>query len=132
MPGLALTALLFASWSLALAGTAAWLDGRPAVAVLALGVAVLGLGECLYDSVQGPLVADLAPEGAAGRYYAVSGFSWQLGFIVAPAAGGGRARSRAVRAPAGVRRGLPARRGARAPPRAVAPRRGPQDGSARG
>jgi MFS family permease len=88
MPSLALMALLFAAWSLTLAGTGAWLDGRLAVGVLAAGVAVLGIGECLYDSIHGPLVADLAPDGATGRYLAVSGFSWQLGFILAPAIGG--------------------------------------------
>ena len=48
---------------------------------------VFSLGECLYDAVQGPLTADLAPEGRIGRYMAVSGFSWQLGFITGPAVG---------------------------------------------
>jgi MFS family permease len=36
--------------------------------------------------VQGPLTADLAPQGLTGRYMAVVGFSWQLGFVVGPAA----------------------------------------------
>lgn len=88
MPSLALMATLFAAWSLTLAGTAAWLDGGLAIGILAVGVAVLGVGECIYDSVHGPLVADLAPDGATGRYLAASGFSWQLGFIIAPAVGG--------------------------------------------
>ena len=57
------------------------------VAVLVVAVVVFSLGECLYDAVQGPLTADLAPEGGIGRYMAVNGFAWQLGFIVGPAAG---------------------------------------------
>ena len=48
---------------------------------------LFSLAECLYDSVQGPLTADLAGDRLTGRYMAVSGFSWQLGFVVGPAAG---------------------------------------------
>ena len=88
MRSLAVMALLFAAWSLMLAGAAAWLSGHAVLAVVMAGAAVLAIGECVYDSVQGPIVADLAPEGATGRYLAVSGFSWQLGFILAPAIGG--------------------------------------------
>ena len=39
-------------------------------------------------SLQGALVADLARLELIGRYMAVTGFSWQLGFIVGPAVGG--------------------------------------------
>jgi MFS family permease len=53
-----------------------------------LAVLVFGLGECLYDTVFGPLVSDLAPEAARGRYMAVGGFAWQLGFIAGPGLGG--------------------------------------------
>jgi MFS family permease len=38
--------------------------------------------------VVGPLVADLAYGRALSRTVALSGFSWQLGFIVGPAVGG--------------------------------------------
>jgi len=48
---------------------------------------IFSLGECLYDAVQGPLTADLAPDWRVGRYMAVNGFSWQLGFITRPALG---------------------------------------------
>lgn len=48
----------------------------------------MSLGECIYDSIQGPLVAELAPEDLLSRYMAVSGFSWQLGFIAGPALAG--------------------------------------------
>jgi MFS family permease len=38
--------------------------------------------------VQGPLVSDLAPRRLLGRYMALSSSSWQVGFIIGPAAGG--------------------------------------------
>lgn len=76
---LALMAALFATcWLLVLGGT---------FPLLLAGVVVLSFGECLYDSVRSPLVADLAPEGLAGRYLAAAGFSWQLGFVAGPALG---------------------------------------------
>lgn len=78
--------LFGAAWLLVLlAGIA--LSPGPALAVLVAAIVVFSLAECLYDSVQGPLTADLAPEGLTGRYMALNGFSWQLGFIVGPAAG---------------------------------------------
>ena len=85
MRGLALMGLLFAlCWSFVLAGA---LTG-PALLLVAAGIVAMSFGECLYDSIQGPLVADLAPQDLLSRYMAVSGFSWQLGFIVGPAAAG--------------------------------------------
>jgi len=56
-------------------------------ALLLAGIVVLSFAECIYDSVRTPLIADLAPDGLQGRYLAGAGFSWQLGFIVGPAAG---------------------------------------------
>jgi MFS family permease len=80
--GLALTGLLFAvCWACVL--SSAWLG----VAALVVGFAVMSMAECVYDGIRGPLVADLAPGGLAGRYMAASGFAWQLGFIVGPAVG---------------------------------------------
>jgi hypothetical protein len=85
MRGLALMGLLFAlCWSFVLAGA---LTG-PALLLVAAGIVAMSFGECLYDSIQGPHVADLAPRDLLGRYMAVSGFSCQLGFIVGPAAAG--------------------------------------------
>ncbi|HEX6699251.1 MAG TPA: MFS transporter [Gaiellaceae bacterium] len=88
MRALASMAALFAmSWLLVLfagVGTGA----RAAAVVLAVAFVVFGAAECVYDAVVGPLVADLAPEGRTGRYLAVSGFSWQLGFIAGPGLGG--------------------------------------------
>lgn len=85
--GLAATAVLFASTWLLVLGSAS-LDPTAAIALLVLAVLVFGLGECLYDTVFGPLVSDLAPEAARGRYMAVGGFAWQLGFIAGPGLGG--------------------------------------------
>ena len=73
---LALMAGLFAAcWLLVLGGT--WW-------FLLTAILVMSGGECLYDSVRSPLIADLAPEGLSGRYLAAAGFSWQLGFIIGP------------------------------------------------
>jgi MFS family permease len=55
--------------------------------LIGAGIAAMSLGECLYDSIQGPLASDLAPAESMGRYMAFVGFSWQLGFIVGPALG---------------------------------------------
>jgi MFS family permease len=84
--GLALTGVCFATaWTLVLAAAAL---GSGAAAVLGGAVLVFAVGECLYDTVHGPLVADLAPEESRSRYMAVSGFAWQLGFIAGPGLGG--------------------------------------------
>jgi MFS family permease len=79
-------ALFAASWLLVLlAGSA--LAARPALVAIVAAITLFSLAECLYDAVQGPLTAELAPAGLTGRYMAVNGFSWQLGFIVGPAVG---------------------------------------------
>jgi len=85
--GLLLMSTLFAGcWVLVeLAGTTPM---ALTLALLVLGIFCLSLGECLYDAIYGPLVADLAPENKTGRYMAASGLSWQLGFITVPAVGG--------------------------------------------
>jgi MFS family permease len=84
--GLALMCVLFAiTWVLVEFAGAAHAT-LMATALLALGVVSLGLGECLYDSIYGPLVADLAPPNRTGRYMASSGLAWQFSFIATPAA----------------------------------------------
>jgi MFS family permease len=88
MRGLALMGALFAiCWLLVVAGGLAP-GSRGAFALFALAFVSLAVGECLYDSIQGPLAAALAPERLMGRYMAANGFTWQLGFIVGPAVGG--------------------------------------------
>ena len=85
MVALARMGVLFAcSWLLVLG--AGLMRPTYALAVLVAAIALFSLAECLYDAVQGPIVADLAPEGLVGRYIALNGFSWQLGFITGPAA----------------------------------------------
>jgi MFS family permease len=87
MRAFALMSTLFAaSWLLVAAGGTLLVGA--AVVVLAVAILTMSLAECLYDSVQGALVADLARPELIGRYMAVTGFSWQLGFIVGPAVGG--------------------------------------------
>jgi len=87
MSALARMGVLFAAaWLLVLAAGLVAGDAAPLVVLIAAVVA-FSLAECLYDSVQGPLTADLAPNELTGRYMALSGFSWQLGFIVGPAVG---------------------------------------------
>jgi MFS family permease len=84
MSALALMGVLFAaSWLLVLGAGLAGGHGA-ALAALLLAIALFSWAECLYDAVQGPIVADLAPEALVGRYMALNGFSWQLGFITGP------------------------------------------------
>jgi MFS family permease len=88
MRGFALMGGLFAlCWLLVLGGGHASSVTGATVLVTA-GVVAMSLAECLYDSIQGPLASSLAPAELLGRYMAVVGFSWQLGFIVGPTAGG--------------------------------------------
>jgi MFS family permease len=63
-------------------------DGRTAALALALPVAAFALGECLHGAIYAPLVADLAEPRLIGRFMAFSSFSWQVGFLAGPAAGG--------------------------------------------
>ena len=81
--GVALMAFLFGGcWLLFLAAGVAH-----AFVLLLAGIVLFSGAECLYDSIRSPLVADLAPEGLSGRYLAAAGISWQLGFVIGPAAG---------------------------------------------
>jgi MFS family permease len=87
MRGLAMVGALFAiAW--VLVQTTPLAGETTTVALLVVAVLVFALGECLYDTVQGPLVADLAPPELRSRYMAVNGFVWQLGFIAGPGLGG--------------------------------------------
>jgi MFS family permease len=56
--------------------------------VFGLAVAVFALGECLHGAIHAPLVVDLAQPRMLGRYMAFSSSSWQIGWLVGPAAGG--------------------------------------------
>jgi MFS family permease len=85
---LAFTGVIWAAaWLLALA-SGLWFGVVAATGLLiAVGV-VFAVGECLVGVVQGPLVADLAPERLRGRYTALWLTTSQLGFTLGPAIGG--------------------------------------------
>jgi MFS family permease len=83
----AMTVLWAAAWIGVLA-SGALLETAAAATAFALAVMVFALGECFQGPTQGALVADLAPPHLRGRYMALSTLSWELGFIVGPAAGG--------------------------------------------
>ena len=85
---LALTGLIWAAaWLLALAA-GLWFGVLVATGLLiAVGI-VFAVGECLVGVVQGPLVAQLAPERLRGRYTALWLTTSQFGFTLGPALGG--------------------------------------------
>ena len=64
-----------------------WFTAAAAVVVIATATIAIGLGECIHGVVHAPLVIDLAPARQRGRYIALSGTSWSVGFIVGPAVG---------------------------------------------
>jgi MFS family permease len=88
MRALARMALLFAATWLFVLGGGLWLEAAAATALFAFAFCLFSIGECLHGTVQGPLVSDLAPRRLLGRYMAMSSSSWQVGFIIGPAAGG--------------------------------------------
>jgi MFS family permease len=83
----AMTVLWAAAWIGVLA-SGALLETAAAATAFALAVMVFAVGECFQGPTQGALVADLAPPHLRGRYMALSTLSWELGFILGPAAGG--------------------------------------------
>jgi len=88
MKALTAMGLIFAvSWLMVLAG-GRWLEAEGATAFFALAFVIFAVGECLHGTVQGPLVSDLAPRRLLGRYMALSSSSWQVAFVISPAAGG--------------------------------------------
>jgi MFS family permease len=88
MRALARMAVLFAATWLLVLGGGIWLEAGAATALFGLAFCLFSVGECLHGTVQGPLVSDLAPRRLLGRYMALSSSSWQVGFIIGPAAGG--------------------------------------------
>ena len=88
VPILALIGVVSAAAWLLVPASGVWLSDAAAFGLLAIAVAVFALGECLHGAVQPTLVVDLADPRLIGRYMAVSALSWQVGFMVGPAAGG--------------------------------------------
>jgi MFS family permease len=88
MRGLALMGVVWAGTFIAVLVGGTWLTGTQAAVVFGVAVAVFALGECLHGAIYAPLVVDLAEPRLLGRYMAFSSFSWQLGWLIGPAAGG--------------------------------------------
>ena len=88
MRGLALMGILWSGSLLAVAAAGAWTHATAAFAILAAAMLVFAVGECLHGAIHAPLSVDLAPPRLVGRYLAASSISWQIGWIVGPAAGG--------------------------------------------
>ncbi len=82
MPGLWTVA-----WLLVDAG-GAWFDATAAFVVIAIGLAIFGVGECFHGPAHQALVAEIAPGHLRGRYFAVHSLSWGLAGTVGPAVGG--------------------------------------------
>jgi len=88
MRGLALMGVIWAGTFLAVMAGGAWLTGTQAAIVFGIAVGVFALGECLHGAIYAPLVVDLAQPRLLGRYMAFSSASWQIGWLIGPAAGG--------------------------------------------
>ena len=88
MRGLALMGVMWAGTFLAVMVGGAWLTGTQAAIVFGVAVAVFAVGECLHGAIYAPLVVDLAQPRLLGRYMAFSSASWQIGWLIGPAAGG--------------------------------------------
>ncbi len=88
MRGLAAMGVVWAASLLVVWAAGAWTSTTVAAAVLAAAMLVFAIGECLHGAIHAPLGVDLAPPLLVGRYLALSSLSWQVGWIVGPAAGG--------------------------------------------
>ncbi len=88
MHGLALMSLIWAGTFVMVLAGGAWLTGTQAAVVFGIAVGAFALAECLHGAIYAPLAVDLAEPRLLGRYMAFSSVSWQLGWLVGPAAGG--------------------------------------------
>ena len=88
MHGFALMGALWAATLLAVWAAGTWTHATAAFAILAAVMLVFAVGECLHGAIHAPLSVDLAPPQLVGRYTAAASISWQIGWIVGPAAGG--------------------------------------------
>jgi MFS family permease len=88
MHGYALMGALWAATCLAIWAAGSWTHATAAFGILAAVMLVFAVGECLHGAIHAPLSVDLAPPQLVGRYVAAASASWQIGWIVGPAAGG--------------------------------------------
>ena len=88
MGALAAMTVIFAfAWVLTLA-VGLWFEATLATVLLVVAILIFAVGECLHAPNQGALVADLAVPELRGRYFALSTYSYAVGFTVGPAVGG--------------------------------------------
>jgi predicted MFS family arabinose efflux permease len=80
--------LVWAAGWLGVLAAGIWFTAAAAVAAIAMATIAIGLGQCIHGVVHAPLVIDLAPARQRGRYIALSGTSWSVGFMVGPGVGG--------------------------------------------
>lgn len=85
---LALMPLLWIVTWLMVDASGYWLSGTAAFIVIALALAIFGVGECFHGPAHQALVAEIAPDHLRGRYFAVHSLSWGLAGTVGPAVGG--------------------------------------------
>ena len=85
---LAIMCLLWAVSLLAFDAAGYWTSGWTAAVLFAAITVLFAVGECLHGTIHLPLATDLATPRALGRYLALSSQSWQVGWILGPAAGG--------------------------------------------
>ena len=88
MRGLAAMGVIWAVSLMIVWAAGVWTTTTIAAATLAGAMLVFALGECLHGAIHAPLGVDLAPPQLVGRYLALSSLSWQVGWIIGPAAGG--------------------------------------------
>jgi MFS family permease len=88
MRGLAAMGVVWAVSLMIVWAAGVWTTTTVAAATLAGAMLVFALGECLHGAIHAPLGVDLAPPQLVGRYLALSSLSWQVGWIIGPAAGG--------------------------------------------
>jgi MFS family permease len=86
--GLALMGVIWVGTFVAVTAAGHWLTGTRAAIIFGAAVGVFALGQCLHGAIYAPLVVDLAEPRMLGRYMAFSSASWQVGWLVGPAAGG--------------------------------------------
>jgi MFS family permease len=88
MRGFALMGTLWAATLLGIWAAGSWTRATAAFGIFAAVMLVFAVGECLHGAIHAPLSVDLAPPQLVGRYTAAASISWQMGWIVGPAAGG--------------------------------------------
>src|SRR5437764_13217316 len=86
--GLALMGIVWCATFLSVLAGGAWLTGPQAAIVFGAAVGIFALGQCLHGAIYAPLVVDLAEPRLLGRYMAFSSSTWQIGWLIGPAAGG--------------------------------------------